>query len=324
MRYHLSPGIFLFIIALFSLSACADTLPTPPTAETIAAPPTAGTQSNNALTIIFPQPTTELVGGQSLRATVLLRDFADQPVAGAQVTAELWTPGGELFVTLPCSDKGDGRYLADPISLPLRESQGLWQVVAQANWGDGMTAQAEGGFNALNSYSEQLQQLFGFWIELTDLFPYNISNAEDPRLKTYSYDDGGYVILANNLTPGAVNNSFVILDVHWRQQDLPQDEAAAIDYALDLAGPHRITLDTPTSAVTAERDNFQGWPAWHVTSWWPTQNALGNPSRRAPLDWMIFRCPGSDWLWTVLITTNSGQHMADLQSIRETFACSPA
>jgi hypothetical protein len=287
----------------------------------IPAPATEETQSNNKLTIIFPQITTELVGGQSFRVTALLKNFEDQPVAGALVTAELWSPGGELFAAIPCLDKRGGRYLADPISLPLRESQGIWRVVVQAAWGDGLTAQGEGQFIGLNSYSERLQQLFGFWIELTDLFPYNIPNAEDPRLKTYSYADGGYVILANNLTSGEIDSSFVILDVHWRQLDFPQDEAAAVDYVLNLAGPHRITLDLPPTALRAERDNFQGWPAWHVTGLWYRENAFGNPARSAPLDWMISRCPGSNQLWTVLITTNSLQHMDDLQSIRETFDC---
>jgi len=326
------------ISALFFLAACTQN-PTPepsslgqiastdtpsaPMDKIIAAPRIWEMQRNDELTIIFPQTTTELAGGQSFRATVLLKNFEDQPVEGALVTAELWMPGGELFGTFPCMDKSGGRYLADFISLPLRESQGIWRVVVEAVWGDGMTAKGEGQFNGLNSYSERLQQLFGFWIELTDLFPYNISNAEDPRLKTYTYADGAYVILANNLTSGEIDSSFVILDVHWRQLDLPEDEAAAVNYVLELAGPHRITLEIPAAALTAERDSFQGWPAWHVTGSWNRENVFGNPARNAPLDWMIFRCPGSDRLWTILITTNSIHHLDDLQSIRETFTCFP-
>jgi len=130
------------------------------------------TPRESELIVVFPQSTTELVGGQSFRMTVFLKDYDGQPVAGAQVTAELWTPGGELFTTLPCSDKGGGRYLAEPISLPLREAQGSWQVIALATWGEGMSAQGEGQFNSLISYSERLEDLFGFWIDLTDLFPY--------------------------------------------------------------------------------------------------------------------------------------------------------
>jgi hypothetical protein len=319
----LPAGFILFIIALFAATSCADAAPAVPVSRSTVAPTTAQTEQAGNLTIHFPQAATELVGGQSLRVTALLKDSENQPVSEALVTAELWTPAGELFATLPCLDQGDGRYLADSISLPLRDSRGIWQVVTEATWGAGMTAKAGEQFTGLTSYSERLQQLFGFWIELTDLFPYNVSNADDPRLKTYDYADGGYVILANNLAPGTINNAFVILDVHWRKQEFPQDEAAAIDYALSLAGPHRITLDIPASAVAAEQDELQGWPAWRVTGWWPTENALGNPQNRAPLDWLVFRCPGSDWLWTILVTTNSPQHVDDLLSIRETFACLP-
>jgi len=323
MSNQLSRGIFLFIIAFLLLPSCSDSKRAAPANEVIATPATEEIREKNKLTIIFPQTATEVVGGQSFRVTLLLEDFADQPVAGAMVTAEIWTPGGELFATLPFVYRGGGGFLADSIALPLRESQGVWRVVAEAEWGNGMTAQRGGQFSSLPSYSERLQQLFGFWIDLTDLFGYNVPNAENPRLKTYPYKNGGYVILANNLTVGQIDNSFVILDVHWRQMDLPQDQAAAVDYALNLAGPHGITLDIPTSAVMAERTHFQGWPGWHVTSRWERENAFGNPARSASLDWMIFRCPGSDWLWTILITTNTEEHLDDLRSIRESFACFP-
>jgi len=323
MSIQVSQRVFLLIFALFYTLNCSGPTPTITTEKIAATPATEEMQRDNNLTVVFPQTTTELVGGQSLRVTVFLKNFDDQPVAGALVKAELWDPGGKLFATLPCFDKNGGRYLADPVSLPLRESQGVWRVTVRAVWGDGMTAQGEGQFKGLISYSERLQRLFGFWIDLMDLFPYNVPNADDPRLKTYAYENGGYVILANNLTSAELNNSFVILDVHWRQMDFPQDEAAAVNYVLNLAGPHRITLDIPATALAAERDNFQGEAAWHVTGWWKPSNALGNPGRDAPLDWIIFHCPGSDWLWTILITTNTVQYLDDLQSIRKTFECFP-
>jgi hypothetical protein len=140
-------------------------------------------------------------------------------------------------------------------------------------------------------------------------------------LKTYTYPDGGFIILANNLTTGVLDGTFVILDVHWRRQDFPQGKAAAVDYILDLAGPHRITLDISAANLTAERYHFQGWPAWNVRGLWHREDAYGNLARTAPLDWVIFRCPGSDWLWTILITTNSDQHMDDLNLIRDSFTC---
>ena len=301
---------FLIVLCFFTLN-CSGSVPT-----------SDEMQRENSLTIVFPQTSTELVGGQSFRMTIILKNNKVKPNEGAFVEAKLWTPNGERFATLTCFDKKDGRYLADPVTLPLQNSQGIWRVTVRAVLGDDVIAQGEGQFIGRNSYSERLQELFGFWIELTDLFSYNVSNAEDPLLKTYSYENGGYVILANNLTSAEINNSFVILDVHWRQMDFPKDEISAVNYVLNLAGPHRITLDISTTDLVAEQDNFRGWPTWHVTGWWNPSNALRNPGQAAPLDWVIFHCPGSEWLWTILITTNEMEHLDDLKSIRETFECS--
>ena len=131
-------------------------------------------QGENSLIIVFPQASTELVGGQSFRTTVSLKNYDDKLIEGAVVEAELWTPGGERFATQPCFDKKDGRYLADPITLPLKNSQGIWRVTVRAVLGDELIAQGEGQFIGRNSYSERLQELFGFWIELTDLFSYHV------------------------------------------------------------------------------------------------------------------------------------------------------
>ena len=280
-------------------------------------------QRENILTIVFPQTSTVLAGGQSFRLTVMLKDNRAESLKDASVEAQLWTPDGELFATLLCLDNNDGRYLSDPVTLPLQNSQGIWRVTVRAILGDDVIAMGEGQFSGQNSYSERLQELFGFWIELSDLFPYNVANAEDPLLKTYSYANGGYVILANNITSAAINRAFVILDVHWQHLDFPKDEISAVTHVLDLAGPHRITLDLSTTDVVAEKDNFREWPAWYVTGQGNPDNVLGNSGAAYPLDWVIFRCPGSEWLWTILITTNAMEYQDDLKSIRESFECSP-
>jgi hypothetical protein len=37
---------------------------------------------------------------------------------------------------------------------------------------------------------------------------------------------------------------------------------------------------------------------------------------------MVFSCPGSDWLWTVVIATNDEEYYMDgLRTLRETFEC---
>jgi len=302
---------FLIVLCLLTLNCSGSVLPS----EEI--------QRENTLTIVFPQNSTILAGGQSFRLTIILKNNSDEFLMDASVEAQLWTPDGEIFTTLTCLDNYDGRYLSDPVTLPLQNSNGIWRVTVRAVLGDDVIALGEGQFSGRNSYSERLQELFGFWIELSDLFPYNVANAEDPLLKTYSYENGGYVILANNLTSAAINRAFVILDVHWQQLDFPKDEISAVNHVLDLAGPHRITLDISTTDLVAEQDKFRGWPAWHVTGQGNPNNVLGNSGNAYPLDWVIFRCPGSEWLWTILITTNAMEYQDDLKSIRETFECSP-
>jgi len=302
---------FLVVLCFFTLNCRGSVLPT----EKM--------QRENTLEIVFPQTSTVLAGGQSFRTTIILKNHGAESLKDASVEAQLWTPDGELFTTLTCLDNNDGRYLSDPVTLPLQNSDGIWRVTVRAGLGDDAIALGEGQFSGLNSYSERLQELFGFWIELSDLFPYNVANAEDPLLKTYSYENGGYVILANNLTSAASNRAFVILDVHWQQIDLPKDEISAVTHVLDLAGPHRISLDISTTDLVAEKDNFREWPAWYVTGQGNPDNVLGNSGAAYHLDWVIFHCPGSEWLWTILITTNAKEYQDDLKSIRETFDCSP-
>jgi hypothetical protein len=274
------------------------------------------------LSIVYPTEETELVGGQNFRTTLFLTDYSNQPIEGASLEAELWTPDGDLFQSLNFTDKNGGRYLADSVTLPLRNSQGIWQVTARAVIGNDVIAQRSWQFISQQSYNEQIQDLFGFWIDLSDLFSYNVPNAEDPQLKTYSYDNGGYLILANNLRPGGLDSPFVILDVHWRFEKFPDDQNTAKDYVISLAGPHGITLDLSPAELYASQDSFLDWPAWHVTGVWNRYDALGNPIQDAPLDWMIFNCPGSDWLWTILFTSNDGKFRDDPELIRQTYSCS--
>ena len=104
--------------------------PVPPTATVLplTATPLPPTQTPalqaGSLRVISPLETTTLYGGQALRASVYLVDHDGQPVEGALVQAELWSPGGDMFAAISCADKGQGRYLADLVELPLRGSGG--------------------------------------------------------------------------------------------------------------------------------------------------------------------------------------------------------
>ncbi|MBU0496104.1 MAG: hypothetical protein KKA73_01760 [Chloroflexi bacterium] len=316
MSHHLRGSAalagFLLVALLLSAAQCA------------APSPQAG-----ALTVVYPAQGTELVGGQALRVTVSLADRDGQPVEGAMVQAELRAPGDSSLATLACveSREGRGRYLADYVHLPLRGSAGTWRVVCQATWGDGQQAHAEQSFIGWASYSERLERLYGFWIALTDLFSYNVPQADNPTIKYWPYDDGngGMVILANQLPYGGVNGHFVVLDVHWRHDDWPADEAAAADYICSLYGPHHQKQDYDPIIQTIEMTTLRGTPAWIVTGQWQRGNAF---AARTPdlIEWLILRCPNgeSDWLWTILINTDDAAHLDDLRVIRDTFECAPA
>jgi len=268
------------------------------------------------LTVAFPLDTTELAGGQSLRVTVFLVDNDDQPVEGATVQAELRAPNGDVFATLPCADKGQGRYLADYVCLPARGTGGTWRVSARATWDDDKQAQAERTFKGLPSLSEKYQDLYGFWIEIPELECRNkIHEFRDHR-----YEDGsGFVILEYHCA--GTSHILAELDVHWQHADWPADKATAIAHAQRLSPPMYHDPDQPNIKLAAEQTTFQGRPAWRVTGWWrftwESAGALGD----GPIEWIIFRCPGSDWLWTIAISTNETAYLDYLRTLQGTFEC---
>jgi len=281
------------------------------------------------LTVVFPLETTELTGGQSLRVTVSLVDNDGQPVEGATVQAELRAPNGTVFATRPCAAKGQGLYLADYVTLPLRGAGGSWRVVARATWGADKTAQAERTFKGVPSISEVYQEKYGFWLEQPMFFEYSPLHPGEPHYEDWPYEDGGgYVIIDNYRRSARMDQVSVSLDVHWRRADLPVDEAAAIAHVQSLAGLYRQDPDASYTNLAAEPATFQSRPAstghcvWRVTGQWEGIRAP-RPQPGGPVEWMIFRCPGSDWLWTLVISTNDAAYMDDLRALRAKFECPP-
>lgn len=264
------------------------------------------------LTVVFPPENTELSGLQLLRVVLNLRDRDGQPVEGASVQAELRAPTGDVFATLDCTDKGQGRYLADDyVQLPLRGSQGTWRVVARATWGDGQQAQAERDFKGLPSLSEEIQNEFGFWIDVPKPKGYGYN-----RLWHYAQrnDDGsGYVFIDN---PGHGSQR---ADTHWRHADWPANEAAARAYVRDL--PLSAERDLiPDPKLVAEQTTFQERPAWLVTGRTVSNQGYNRPPSRL-IEWVIFQCPDSPWLWTLAIHTKNPTYVEHLRTTRETFEC---
>jgi len=273
--------------------------------------------------VVFPLESRNLVGGQPLRVTIYLVDSDEQPLAGATVEAELWTPDGELFAAFPCADGGQGRYLSDYVQLPLRGGAGTWRVVARAQWGAGQATRASSNFPVVPSFSEELQGRHGFWVDTASpLFDYYVTNINDPDSKLHPYPDGdGAVVFLANTRVEQSYEIFVIMDIHWRHADSPTDEAAALAYVGSLIGPHNIKLDIPPEDLAARALSFHGGPAWQVTGRWKSMPINDNPHPGGLVEWLVFPCPGSDWLWSVVIASNQLSYMDELRALRESFEC---
>jgi hypothetical protein len=298
--------------------------PVPPTATPL--PPTqTPTYQDSSLSVISPLETTELYGGQALRTAVYLVDYDSQPVEGAMVQAELWSPSGDMFATLPCADKGQGRYIADYVHLPMRGAGGTWRMVASATWGDGKQAQAERTFTGMPSPTEMYQSQYGFWVDPPRVLNYNqamynLHGAGGFHFEDWCYEDGGGYVILDNYRYNATGVTFADLDVHWRHGDSPTNETTAIAHVQSLAGPHHQDPDTPITNLTAEPTTFQDRSAWHATGQWKKAYTAKHAASR-PAEWLIFRCPGSDWLWTLTISADKVEHMSYLRTVQKTFEC---
>ncbi len=274
------------------------------------------TPSDGTLKVIFPLETTELAGGRSLRVTVTLADNDGQPVAGAIVQAELRAPDGHVFTTIPCAEAGQGRYLADYVTLPLRGAGGTWRVIARATWGDGKQAHGERAFKGLPSLSEKYRDLYGFWIDIPDLECRNKVH----EFRDHVYEDGsGFVILEYHCI--GASNILAEVDVHWQHADFPADGAAAIEFTQRLSPPMYHDPNVPNTNLIADRTTFQGRPAWRVTGQWRSTWASAGALRDGLIEWTVSECPGADWLWTIVVSTNEAAYLDYLYRIQETFEC---
>ena len=320
------------VLLILSLTSCArppaETLPVSAVATRPSAAP--GTEGQPAqLSIISPLESAELSGGQDLRIALRLVDQTNQPRQGAAVQAQLWTPSGELWASLPCSDAGNGHYLSEYVSPPLRGAGGTWHVTGQASWDDGQQAAVEGTFQAEPSISETYHSRYGFWIEHPRIFGlgtgfYNLAQSGGLHFEDWLNEDGsGYVIL-DNYRYDALGVTFAALEVHWRDEGFPADAAAACALAQSLAatGLHHQEPDAPLAKLTATRTAFQGRLAWQVVAegqeYYVAEAAAGYP-----VEGLIFQCPGSDWLWSLVLSTDHEPYMDHLRAIQETFECPP-
>lgn len=301
--------------------------------RTAASTPTAtpdASQPEGLLSIISPLQSTEVSGGGELRIALYLVDHEGLPVEGAVVQAELWTPAGELYTSIPCNDNNNGHYLAEYVRLPMRSAGGPWNIVGKATWEDGQQAELEGTFQVNPSISEMYQNRYGFWIEQPHIFGlgtgfYNLSQSGGLHFEDQLNEDGSGFVQLDNYRYEAIGVTFAALEIHWRNAEYPIDGASALAYAQNLSGaglPHRDP-DTPVTKLTAKPVSFQDHPAWQVHGW-GSEHYISKAAAEYPVEWLMFTCPGSDWLWTLVISTDREPYMSRLRSVQETFECPPA
>ena len=281
------------------------------------------------LRIISPLESTQMSGGESLRIALYLVDPDDQQVEGATVHAELWHPSGELFANLPCGDKGEGRYLSEYLSLPLQETSGTWQVISTATWKEGQQATAESTFQVMPSISEMYKNRYGFWIEHPHIFGlgtgfYNLHETGGLHFEDWLNEDGSGFVILDNYRYIAIGVTFATLEVHWQSVDFPTDGAAAIAFAESLARPglHHQDPDTPLTKLSAETVTFQGRSAWQVMGL-GSEYYVSKAAAEYSVEWLIFQCPGSDWLWSLVIATDNVGYLNQLREVQKSFDCPP-
>ena len=303
------------------LAGCGTGVFESPTSESIN-PPTPCSIAESELNILYPLPYNELIGGQELRVTLSVSDQHGNPIEGINSRVELWSPSNELYADLECIDQNQTRCLTDPVTLPLRNAAGTWSILARTELEDSTSLENTGPFQVLRSFSEGLEENYGFWLDTSSpLFAYAGPPFADPKLKFHPYLRGGYVILSNSKISGGVEG-FVMLDLHWRPLDYPPNTDSALAYTQDLAGPHGMTVDYLD--LEAKETEFQGTPAWRVTGYWEEPiitgvNRLGETTY--PVEWLIFPCPESDYTWTILITARNPDDLPGLREMAGTFEC---
>jgi hypothetical protein len=318
-----SRGLVFFVLVLLMSSCRGAPEPLAATAVSSAWPQEA------SLSITAPLESTQVSGGVSVRIALQLLDHRGVALQGAAVQAELWSPRRELFASLTCADQGGGRYLSEYARLPLRGAGGTWRVIGKAVWAEDRTTKVESTFQASPSISETYRDRYGFWIEYPRVFGlgtgfYNLADSGGLHFEDWVRQDGsGYVIL-DNYRYGAIGVAFAALEVHWRQATFPTDGAGAIALALSLAkdGLHHQDPTTPLAAATAKRTEFQGRYAWEVVAE-GTEAYVARAGAGYVVEWLTFRCPGSGWLWSLVLSTDHEPWMDHLRVMRESFECPP-
>lgn len=285
------------------------------------------TESVRFLQIVSPSEDANFSGGADLHVNFLTTDDQGQYADGVVVTVELLSPDGAVYFSESCSHKGQGLHGCPPMTLPIRGAEGIWRLRAEASWNSGQTALTETTFHVNPSVSELYLDRYGFWIEYPQVFGlgtgfYNLSETGGLHFEDWvNEDDSGFVIL-NNYLYHSIGITFATIEVHWQDADYPEDENAAITFVEELSsqGLHHQDPDIPVVVLSAEVVEFQALRAWEVQGE-GSEYYVAKPAAAYPIEWMIFNCPDSEWLWTVVLFTDDEAYLDHLRTIRDTFQC---
>jgi hypothetical protein len=99
-------------------------------------------------------------------------------------------------------------------------------------------------------------------------------------------------------------------------------EENAIAHARSLAenGLHHQDPDTPVELLAAEPTTFQGLPAWQVSGQ-GHEYFVSKAAAEYPIKMIMFECQDSDWLWTLVLSTDKKIYIPHLRRKLNTFEC---
>jgi hypothetical protein len=282
------------------------------------------------LSVVSPLEGTQMRGGEDLRIAFALVEHHDLPVEGASVQAELWTPGGQLLASLNCSERRSGNYLCVSVHLPLRGAKGTWHVVGKATWKEDRQAEVQAAFQVEPSISDMYQERYGFWIEHPHVYGlgtgfHNLSVTGGLHFEDWGDPDGSGCVILDNYRYDALGVTFATIEVHWRRTGFPADGSSAMAHAQSLAarGLHHQDPEAPLTQLSSRRSTFQGRPAWRVLGL-GQEYYVSKAAADYPVEWLIFQCPGTDWVWSLVVSTDQERYLDHLRTVQEAFECPTA
>jgi len=74
--------------------------------------------------------------------------------------------------------------------------------------------------------------------------------------------------------------------------------------------------------LLAQKGEFQSRPAWQVSGQ-GQEYYVSEAGAAYPIEMMIFECPGSERLWSLVLAADRESYVGHLRAVQETFECPP-